>query len=163
MSKDIPRNIHGKWCWLAWELDLWDIPETLRNIYLSRQLAPFSMHIPRDIPGNIPMLARAFRVLANVWMFPGISMEKRQKNGASLPERRISTGYSWKSRWYPLSTQLALFFSFFSTIIPRNILTLVMAFSSKRVSLSYSICPPNKGRILRILMSNAIRYGGPSS
>ena len=38
-----------------------DIRETLRNIHLSSQLAPFSMDIPRETPGNIPALARAYR------------------------------------------------------------------------------------------------------
>ena len=36
------------------------ILETLRNIYLSSQLVPFSMDIPRNIPRNIPILARGF-------------------------------------------------------------------------------------------------------
>ena len=53
---DNPRNIHGKWCWLAWEMD---IHEILRNILLWCQLVLFSMDIPRDVPGNIPMLASA--------------------------------------------------------------------------------------------------------
>ena len=39
-----------------------DIPETLKNINLSSLLAPFSRIIPKNIPENIPMLARAFRL-----------------------------------------------------------------------------------------------------
>ena len=39
-----------------------DIPETLKNIHLSSQLAPFSRIIPKNIPGNILMLTRAFRL-----------------------------------------------------------------------------------------------------
>ena len=42
---------------------LMDIPETLRNIHLSSQLAPFSRDIPRNIPRNIARLARALRTL----------------------------------------------------------------------------------------------------
>ena len=37
---------------------------------------------------------RWHRVLVNVRISLGISMKKRKKNGASLPERRISNGYS---------------------------------------------------------------------
>ena len=45
--------------------------------------------------GNVhPLLGGLQRVLANVRIFLEIFMEKRKKNGASLPERRISTGYS---------------------------------------------------------------------
>ena len=66
-----------------------DVPETLRNIHLSNQLAPFSGDVPRNIPGNIPLLARAF----SSYYCPalGIFMEKRKKNGTSLLERRISS------------------------------------------------------------------------
>ena len=49
------------------------------------------------------------RVLTTLKIFLGISVEKRKKNGASLHERRISGGYSWKSqgtyRHQPFSTQ----------------------------------------------------------
>ena len=68
------------------------------------------------------------RVLANVRIFLRISMEKRKENGASLPKRRISTGYSWKSQEYPsLNPASAAIFFFFSVYIPMNILMLVRA------------------------------------
>ena len=40
--------------WISHETLLRDIPETLRNIHLLSQLAPFSRVILRNIPGNIP-------------------------------------------------------------------------------------------------------------
>ena len=67
-------------------------------------------------------LARALRVLANIRKFLGISMWKRKKNGASLPQRRISTGYSWKSQGYPslnsASADFLLFFCGYSLKYP---------------------------------------------
>ena len=36
--------------------NLRDNSKTHRNVHLSSQLSPFSMDIPRDIPGNLPML-----------------------------------------------------------------------------------------------------------
>ena len=54
---------------LAWDADIHetlnDIPETLRNILLSNQLAPFSM----DISRIIHVLARALRIayIVNLW------------------------------------------------------------------------------------------------
>ena len=46
-----------------------NIPETLKNIQLSSQLAPFSRIIPKNIPGNIPILARAFRLFCQKYLF----------------------------------------------------------------------------------------------
>ena len=39
-----------------------DIHESFMDIYLSSQLAPFSIDVPWDIPGNIPMLVRASKI-----------------------------------------------------------------------------------------------------
>ena len=61
---------------------------------------------------------------ANARIFLGISVKKRKKNGASLPERRIPLDIPESLRNIPLSTQLAPFFLFFFMDIPRNILTL---------------------------------------
>ena len=58
---------------------LCDMPETLRNINLSSQLAPSSSDIPRNIPGNIPMFARAGKAVANLGIFIGLSMEKKEE------------------------------------------------------------------------------------
>ena len=86
----------------------------------------FSMDIPRDIPGNIPMLTKALRVLVNVRIFLGIFVEKRKKNSASLLEKSISTGYSRESQGY--SSLNPAFFLFCSMDVPGNIPRLVRAF-----------------------------------
>ena len=44
---------------ISMKLYVKDIPETLRNINLSSQLAQYAMDILTDIPGNIPMSAKA--------------------------------------------------------------------------------------------------------
>ena len=51
-------------------------------------------------------------------------MEKRKKNGASLPGRRIFTGYSCNSPGFSCLNPASAIFLLFSTDIPRNILTL---------------------------------------
>ena len=60
-----------------------DIPETFSNIHLSCQLAPFLMGIPKDIPGNFPMLVRAFIVEIEL----------------SGEEDVLSLFYIWKNAW----------------------------------------------------------------
>ena len=39
-----------------------DVPYSFMDIHLSSHLASFSMGIPRNIPGNIPRLARTLSV-----------------------------------------------------------------------------------------------------
>ena len=86
------------------------------------------------------------RVLANVRIFLGISAEKKKKNGASLPERMISTGYSWKSQGDPSLNPASTVFLLFSADIPRNILTLARALrflQAKTIHLFFSESSPN--------------------
>ena len=57
-----------------------------------RSLKPastISTDIPRNIPENIPPLARALRVLANVEIFPRIFLEISMENGVGWLERWI--------------------------------------------------------------------------
>ena len=67
------------------------------------------------------------RVITNIRIFLGISMEKRKKNGASLPKRRKSTGCSWKYQGYSSLNPASAIFLLFSMDIPRNILGLARA------------------------------------
>ena len=57
-----------------------DIPESIRDIHLSTQLAPFFFLFSTDIPRNPPRLVRAFGVLANLEIFPRIFQEISMEN-----------------------------------------------------------------------------------
>ena len=61
------------------------------------------MDIPesfRDIPGNIPRLARAFKALTNIRIPQGVSVEKK-KNSGSYVETGISVRLAGISSGYP--------------------------------------------------------------
>ena len=72
-----------------------DIPETLKNINLSSLLGPFSRIIPKNIPGNIPMLARAFGLFCQkhrVLLYTrGVRIKGRQLNFLEMYHRYKKT------------------------------------------------------------------------
>ena len=73
---------------------------------------------PLEVRLGVQRIKSSFWVLANIRIFLFTSVIKRKKNGASLPGRKIFTGYSWKSQEYsslnPASAVFLLFSGFLS-------------------------------------------------
>ena len=125
-SKMCSENILDFQYTIFWGISLkkLDIPRNIA-LYIASFIFTFIFFILllwSEIITNVEWISlrldSTIRVFTNVRIFLGIPMEKRKKNGTRLLERRISTGYSWKSQGYPsLSSASAIFLLYFPWIL----------------------------------------------